>query len=86
MSTSIYGAAKIKINNMEILQKASTKCLGIIIDQNLNRKEHTELLANKVAKNLNIIRHCEAYNNFKKVLLKLYFTMIQLYLSYCNII
>lgn len=68
MSSSIFGAAKIKINNMEILQKASTKSLGIIIDQNLNRKEHTELpvLANKVAKNLNIIRHCEVYNNNKR--------------------
>lgn len=69
---------------MEIIQRNSTKLLGINIDQNLNWKEHTELLANKLSKNLNIIRHIKYIN--KKALLKVYFTMIHPYLAYGNII
>ena len=75
----------IKINNIEIAQKSSTKFLGITINQNLNWKEHTDQIANKLAKNLNIIRHVLKFIN-KKAILNLYYTLIHPYLTYCNII
>lgn len=48
---------------MEIIQKYSTKFLGITRDKNLNWKEHTEILANNLSKNLNIIRNFIKYIN-----------------------
>lgn len=75
----------IKINNIEIIQKNSTKFLGLTINHNLNWKEHTDQIANKLSKNLNIIRHILKFIN-KKALLNLYFTLIHPYLTYCNII
>lgn len=76
---------KIKINGIEIIQKNSTKFLGVIIDEYLSWKEHTELIARKVAKNLNIIKHVMKFIN-KKALIQLYFTLIHPYLTYCNIV
>ena len=76
---------KIIINNVEINQKSSTKFLGIIIDQNLNWHEYMDILAHKMAKNLNILRHIKKYLN-DKALAQLYFTMIHPYITYCNII
>ena len=76
---------KIKINGIEITQKASTKFLGVTIDQNLNWIEHNKLITQKVAKNLNIIRHIMKFIN-KKAILNLYYSLIHPYLTYCNII
>ena len=74
-----------KINYIEIIQQTSIKFLGITIDQNLNWKEYTEILTNKIAKNMNIIKHIKKFIN-QKALQSLYFTMIHSYLTYCNII
>jgi hypothetical protein len=76
---------KIKIKDMELTQKTSTKFLGVTIDQNLNWKEHTSQIALKISKNMNIIRHILKLIN-KNALLKLYHSMIHPYLTYCNIV
>lgn len=68
-----------------ILQVTSTKFLGIIVTQNLSWKENSEQLANKLSKNINIIRHIKQYLE-PNALHKLYFCLIHPHLTYGNII
>lgn len=56
---------------MNILQKSYAKFLGLIVNQVLTSKQHAELLAHKVAMNINVIRHAMKFIN-KKALLQLY--------------
>lgn len=47
----------ININGVEIRQSTSTKFLGITIDHHLEWKEYTDILKQKLAKIINIIKH-----------------------------
>ena len=62
-----------------------TKFLGIILDFNLNWKEHISHTAKKVAKSIGIISIAHRNLN-QKTLLQLYFAFIFPYLSYCVLI
>lgn len=81
----VYKIDHIKINGTNLLQKSSVKFLGVIIDQHLNWREHTDEISNKIAKNLNVIRHVK-YLLDTNALQKLYYTLIHPYLTYCTIV
>lgn len=44
-----------KLNGIEIKREQSLKFLGVIIDENLNWKNHIDLLVNTISKNVGII-------------------------------
>lgn len=75
----------IQINETVIVHKPIIKFLGIYLDQHLDWKYFYKELANKLAKNLNIIRHLKYYLDHK-ALQQLYFALIHSYLSYCTIV
>ena len=76
---------RIKIQNTELEQKDSCKFLGIIIDKNLNWKNHIEYITNKISKNIALLGRLK--HTFPKSILKnLYFSLVLPYLNYCNII
>ena len=76
---------EIKIDNIVIEQVSNTKFLGIIINQTLSWKNHTQLIRQKINKNIGIIRKIRLSIPMS-VLVTLYYTLIHPYLSYCNLI
>jgi hypothetical protein len=60
----------------------STKFLGIILDSNLNFKQHISSTTKKIAKSIGIISIARRNLN-QKTLLQLYFSFVYPYLSYC---
>lgn len=54
---------KLKINNIKIVQINLPKNLGVIIDQNINWKTHTEQVALKISKTMSITRHIMKFIN-----------------------
>ena len=75
----------LSIDSIEIPQVRTTKFLGIYVDQHLTWNEHIDQIANKIAKNIGIIKRI-SYLLTSKVLLMLYYSMIYPYLSYCNFV
>jgi hypothetical protein len=75
----------ILIDGKSIEQVTHTKFLGVYIDENLNWKYHTSQLSIKVSKNVGIINKIKHLLT-KELLTSLYYTLIQPYLIYCNII
>ena len=71
----------IKIENQNIEQVCKAKFLGIIIDEQLNWKEHTLYISNKISKAIGVI--VKARSLGKRALLSLYYSMIYPYLTYC---
>ena len=75
----------IKIDNIEIEQVSVTKFLGVIINENLTWKNHVKVFKNKISKNMGIL--AKITSNVPCVILRnLYFTLLQPYLEYCNIV
>jgi hypothetical protein len=75
----------INIDNQSINRVASTKFLGVHLDEQLSWKQHITYISQKLAKNIGIIsriRHLLP----KKILLNLYYSLIHPYLTYCNLI
>src|SRR6218665_4045633 len=68
----------LKIDGNNISQVASTKFLGIYIDQFLTRDEHVKIIANKLAKNIGIVRKISHLLS-PKILTNLYYTLIDPY-------
>ena len=74
---------KIQIDGSEIDQVERTKFLGVVIDQNLNWKEHVSLISRKVSRGIGMIvkaKHCLN----RDALLTLYNSFIYPYITYCN--
>ena len=71
----------IKIENQIIEQVCKAKCLGIIIDEQLNWKKHILYISNKISKAIGVI--VKARSLGKMALLSLYYSMIYPYLTYC---
>ena len=70
------------MNNQEISEVKSTKFLGVIINNQLNWKNHLDYICTKIAKNIGII--LKARHVFEKhTLLSLYYSLIYPYLTYC---
>jgi hypothetical protein len=63
----------------------STKFLGVILDANLNWKDHLSHTAKKISKSIGIISIARRNLN-QKTLIQLYFAFIFPYLSYCVLI
>ena len=74
---------KIKINNMNIERVFVTKFLGVLIDHQLNWKEHINYICSKVSRSIAIISKASKVLNFKS-LYDLYCTLILPYLNYCS--
>ena len=71
-------------NNIEIKRENSVKFLGVIIDENLTWKNHIEVVENKISKNTEVLYRASHLHDFKN-LLKIYFSFINIYISYANI-
>ena len=74
---------KLQINNQEITRKNSIKFLGVMLDENLNWKDHIKVIENKVSKNLGLIYRAREFLN-KKCLTNIYHSYIHCYLNYAN--
>ena len=78
-------SSKIIIESVEMPQVASTKFLGIYIDENLNWREQADWVSKKIHKSLGIITRVSnlVTTNCLQIL---YYSLIYPYLSYCNIV
>ena len=63
----------------------SAKFLGVQVDEHLTWNQHIKVINNKIAKNLEILRKI-AYLLRPKILLALYYTLVDPYLLYGNIV
>ena len=72
------------LSNIEIKRENSVKFLGVIIDENLTWKNHTEVVEIKISKNIGVLYKASHLLDFKN-LLKIYFCFIHIYISYANI-
>ena len=75
----------IKIDNQEIEQVKHTKFLGLHIDNELSWKYHIEQVASKISRMTGIMAKARHYLSLK-TLQTIYDTMVQPYLTYCNIV
>ena len=78
-------ATHIPIDSNIIKQVVSTKFLGIHIDQHLTWVDHVKVISNKISKNIGIIRKI-GHLLPTQVLTSLYYTLINPYLLYGNIV
>ena len=65
---------KLFINNQVIKRQSSVKFLGILLDENLSRKEDLKLTENKIAKNIGLIFKAKPYLNKDSSLVLCFFT------------
>ena len=73
------------LNNIEIKRENSVKFLGVIIDENLTWKNHTEVVENTISKNIGVLYRASHLLDFKN-LIKIYLSFIHIYISYPNIV
>ena len=76
---------KLFINNQVIKRQSSITFLGILLDEKLSWKKHLKLKESKIAKNIGLIYKAKPYLN-KDSLLALYFSYIQSYINYANLV
>ena len=74
----------LKINQMEIKREQSQKFLGVLVDENLNWKNHIDLLLNKISKSIGVLYKATKILNFR-CLKNIYFALIHSYINYANI-
>jgi hypothetical protein len=75
----------INCNNNPVNVVESTKHLGVILDDNLNFKQHIKVLESKVTRSVGIL--CKLKNVFPQtILLQLYYALVHSLLIYGNII
>ena len=72
----------IKIEGETLEVVGHTKLLGVILEQDLNWKKHTEYIAKKIAKSVGIISRARQILS-PDVLKQLYFSFLYPYLIYC---
>ena len=73
------------INNTNIKRESSMSFLGVILDKTLNWKKHIITIENKISKNIGILYKAKQFLNLA-CLKQLYFSFINSYLNYCNIV
>lgn len=76
---------EISINNKSIKEVNSLKYLGIIIDSNLNWKEHISAISSKISRSIGILSKIRHYLNIN-TLKQLYYSLIYPHLIYGLII
>ena len=72
------------LNNTTLKRVNSIKFLGVILGENINWNRHIKLGENKISKNFGIIYRAFLYLD-KESLKSTYFSIINSYISYCNI-
>ena len=76
---------KINLEKFELERVKYTEFLGVIINEKLTWDDHISLVCNKVSKHIGILRRIK--HKIPVTLLKsLYYTLINPYFNYCNII
>ena len=75
---------KLTISNHVIERQEFIKFLGVLLDENLNWKEHIKYTVNKIAKNLGLLYKARPFIE-RNALLALYYSYIQTYINYANI-
>ena len=75
---------KLTISNHVIERQEFIKFLGVLLDENLNWKEHIKYTENKIAKNLGLLYKARPFLE-RNILLVLYYSYIQTYINYANI-
>ena len=75
---------KLTISNHVIERQELIKFLGVLLDENLNWKEHIKHTENKIAKNLGLLYNVRPFLE-RNALLALYYSYIQTYINYANI-
>ena len=73
----------IEIEGQSIDETGSTKFLGVIIDKQLNWKEHISHVTSKVSRGIGILIKARHLLN-KDALVSLYYSFIYPYMTYCN--
>ena len=71
----------IKILNIPLEEKKSTKYLGVIVDQHLNWSSHIEYIHQKITKGVGMLaklRHYVPLNNLRQI----YFALVQSHINY----
>ena len=76
---------KIFIDTTEIPQVSTVKFLGLHVDQYFTWKNHIEIIASKIAKNIGVISRI-SYLIPNNTRLTLYYSLIYPYIAYCNMI
>ena len=74
----------VKIDDLSLEQKDSTRFLGIIIDKNLSWNQHLSSIYSQIAKGIGILYRIKNLLP-KRTLLSHYNTLILPYINYCNI-
>jgi len=75
----------IKIGTEVVELVTKTTFLGVVLDEKLTWQNHINVLCNKMAKGIGILKKVR-YKLDRKTLINLYYTFIFPYLTYCNII
>ena len=75
----------LKINDVPLTEKLSTKFLGVTIDANLNWHEHVHSITKSISKNIGILYKLKKLLSTKSLFL-LYNALILPFLNYCNIV
>ena len=75
---------KLTISNHVIERQEFIKFLGVLLDENLNWKEHIEHTEKKIAKNLGLLYKARPFLE-RNTILALYYSYIQTYINYANI-
>ena len=83
--SAIKHLCRIVIDNTELVKVTETKFLGVMIDENVSWKAHSEYISSKLAKNVGILFKLRRFLN-SNTLLMLYHALIHPLLSYCNIV
>ena len=76
---------KLYIDNINIQRDRVTKFLGVYIDENLTWKHHIDTISNKVSKSIGILYKAREILD-KRSLKQLYFSFINSYINYANIV
>ena len=74
-----------KINDYEIKRSSSIKFLGVMVDENLNWKDHINVIENKLSKKSRLLHKAKQFLN-AKAMKSLYFSFIHSNLTYGNIL
>src|SRR5580692_7916657 len=75
----------IMIDGKKIERVSHTKFLGVYVDEDLNWKYHTSQISLKVSKCIGVINRVKHVLT-RDLLTSLYFSLVQPYFVYCNIV
>ena len=77
--------SKLTISNHVLERQEFIKFLGVLLDENLNWKEHIKYTEITIAKKLGLLYKARPFLE-RNALLALYYSYIQTYINYANIV